>query len=91
MLKRDAGYYVHYFLPSIMVVITSWFGFVINISNATARVTFSIGTFYTITHLTQTFNSGLLKLSYIKSIDIWMFVCNIFVFATIMEYCIAQV
>ena len=30
------------------------------------------------------------KVSYVKSIDIWMITCDVFVFATILEYCIAQ-
>jgi len=50
-----------------------------------------IATFFTITHMSEVFNAGLPKLSYIKSIDVWMISCKIFVFAAIVEYCVAQV
>ena len=41
--------------------------------------------------ITQKFNAGLPKVSYVKAVDVWMLVCNIFVFATILEFSLAQV
>jgi len=91
VLERDVGYYVtHCFVPSFLTVLISWFGFWIKLEIAPARVTLGVATFFTISQMTQTFNAGLPKLSYIKSIDVWMITCKIFVFATILEYCIAQ-
>ena len=48
-------------------------------------------TFLAISSQTQSFNSELPKVSYIKAIDVWMFVCNLFVFLSLMEYAFAQV
>lgn len=91
VLERDYGYYtINCFLPSFMCVISSWFAFWIELDCTPARVTLGIATYFTISTMTQTFNAGLPKLSYIKSIDIWMIGCNIFVFLTLLEYCIAQ-
>lgn len=92
VLERNIGYYLfHCFIPSILCVIISWIAFWIKLDNAPARVTLGIATFLTITQQTQTFNSGLPKVSYIKAIDIWMCTCNFFVFASLLEYCAAQV
>ena len=55
-----------------------------------ARVSLGIATFFTISQQTGVFNSGLPKVSYIKMIDIWMITCNVFVFATLLEYSTAQ-
>ena len=92
VLDRDIGYYmIHCFMPSLMCVIGSWVSFWIPVDQAPARVTMGIATFFTITQQIQTFNRGLPKVSYIKSIDIWMVGCSIFVFVSILEYGIAQV
>ena len=48
-------------------------------------------TFLAISSQTQSFNAELPKVSYIKAIDVWMFVCNLFVFLSLMEYAFAQV
>ena len=91
-LKRNTGYYfLHCFIPSLLCVCISWLSFWIKLDIAPARVTFGIATFLTICEQTQMFNSGLPKVSYIKAIDVWMITCDIFVFATLLEYCAAQV
>jgi len=81
----------HCYLPSIMCVTTSWFGFWIKLEIAPARVTLGIATFFTMSQMSQTFAAGLPKLSYVKLIDIWMIACKVFVFGTLFEYCVAQV
>ena len=92
VLERDYGYYVmHCFLPSVICVVISWCGFWIKLDIAPARVTLGVATYFTISQMTQTFNAGLPKLSYIKSIDIWMITCKVFIFGAMLEYCLAQV
>ena len=91
-IDRNSGYYIlHCFIPSFLCVVISWLSFWIKLDIAPARVTFGIATFLTICEQTQSFNSGLPKVSYIKAIDIWMITCDVFVFATLLEYCLAQV
>ena len=92
LLNRNIGYYMfHCYIPSLLCVAISWLSFWVKLEIAPARVTLGIATFFTISQQTQTFNQGLPKVSYIKAIDIWMMTCNLFVFATLLEYCIAQV
>ena len=69
----------------------SWLSFWVKLQIAPARVTLSIATFLTISQQQSTFIQGLPKVSYVKAIDIWMTVSSIFVFATLLEYALAQV
>ena len=92
VLKRDVGYYVfHLFVPSMMCVAASWLSFWIPANQTPARVTLGIATYFTISQQTTSFNQALPKVSYVKSSDIWMVTCKIFVFATIGVYGLAQV
>ena len=50
-----------------------------------------ITTFLTIIAETQYFNQEMPKVSYIKAIDIWMFVCIAFVFMSTIEYSVAHI
>ena len=69
----------------------SWLSFWVKVEDAGARLTLTIANFLTIMSVSQQFVSGLPKVSYIMAIDVWMLVCNIFVFSTILEYSVAQV
>ena len=40
--------------------------------------------------LGQTFSRGMPKVSYVKMIDVWMITCDTFVFASILEFAMAQ-
>ena len=92
VLKRDIWYYMfHCFVPSMMCVVASWLSFWIQVNQTPARVTLGIATYFTISQQTQMFNQALPKVSYVKSIDIWIITCKIFVFATIIEYGVANV
>ena len=69
----------------------SWLSFWVKVEDAGARLTLTIANFLTIMSVSQQFTSSLPKVSYVMAIDVWMIVCNIFVFATILEYSVAQV
>ena len=75
----------------MMCVVASWLSFWIQVNQTPARVTLGIATYFTISQQTQMFNQALPKVSYVKSIDIWIITCKIFVFATIIEYGVANV
>jgi len=49
-----------------------------------------VTTFLAISAMTQAFNGNLPKVSYMKAIDVWMLMCNFFVFASMIEYAFAQ-
>ena len=60
-------YMLHCFIPSMMCVIASWLSFWLKIDQTPARITLGIGTFFTISQQTQTFNQGLPKGTGVKS------------------------
>jgi len=91
-LARNLSFYVvHLFVPSTLCVFISWLSFWINLEIAPARVTLGITTFLAIIAETQYFNQEMPKVSYIKAVDIWNFVCITFVFLSIAEYCLAHI
>ena len=92
------------FLPSFLCVIVSFFAFWIKVDHVPARVTLGVTTFLAILGQSQSINSSMPKVSYLKGIfdkrsyllvhsialDVWLIVCNIFVFGTMIENTVAQ-
>ncbi|CAG5097766.1 Oidioi.mRNA.OKI2018_I69.XSR.g15222.t1.cds [Oikopleura dioica] len=79
------------FLPSFLCVIVSFFAFWIKVDHVPARVTLGVTTFLAILGQSQSINSSMPKVSYLKALDVWLIVCNIFVFGTMIENTVAQV
>ncbi|CAH1772521.1 unnamed protein product [Owenia fusiformis] len=91
-LKRDLGYYIiQIYMPSWLIVILSWVGFWINVDAVPARVTIGLLTVLTTTTQSSGARSSLPRVSYIKAIDVWMSVCLIFVFSSLLEYAVVNV
>ncbi|XP_078694787.1 glycine receptor subunit alpha-4-like [Branchiostoma floridae x Branchiostoma belcheri] len=89
-LVRQLGFYlIQTYVPSILIVCLSWLTFWISPNQAPARVALGITTVLTATTLTTVSRSSLPKFSYIRSIDIWMLVCTIYVFAALVEFSLA--
>uniref|UniRef100_A0A1I8IZM3 Neur_chan_memb domain-containing protein n=1 Tax=Macrostomum lignano TaxID=282301 RepID=A0A1I8IZM3_9PLAT len=65
------------YIPTILIVILSWFSFWLNIDSVPGRASSA--------------KSSLPKVSYIKAIDVWMSVCLGFVFASLLEFAIVNV
>ena len=92
VLKRQLGFYGTFaFLPPAFCVIISWTSLWIKLDIAPARVTLGIATFLTLSSQQSALMKGLPKVPYVKAIDIWMTGCSLFIFATLIEYSIAQV
>lgn len=94
MLKRDIGFYIiQLYVPSVLIVILSWVAFWISVDAIPARVTIGLLTVLTMTtQSTGSQQSNLLpRVSYIKAIDVWMLVCLIFVFASLLEFAVVNV
>jgi hypothetical protein len=64
----------------------SWVSFWINRGAAPARVGLGVTTVLTMTTLINSVNAALPKISYMKSIDIYLFVCFFMVFGALIEY-----
>jgi len=75
----------------MLIVILSWVSFWINIDASPARVSLGLLTVLATTTMSGGARESLPRVSYIKAIDIWMIICLIFVFASLIEYAVVNV
>lgn len=84
---RSMGYYlIQIYIPSGLIVIISWVSFWLNRTATPARVSLGVTTVLTMTTLMSSTNAALPKISYVKSIDVYLGTCFIMVFASLLEY-----
>ena len=74
------------YIPSSLIVVMSWVSFWLNRGAAPARVGLGVTTVLTMTTLINSVTAALPKISYMKSIDIYLFVCFFMVFGAMVEY-----
>ncbi|KAI3387391.1 hypothetical protein SNEBB_006506 [Seison nebaliae] len=92
VFKRRIGYYlIQIYVPAILIVIMSWKSFWIERTASPARVSLGITTVLTMTTLMSTINNQLPKISYMKSIDIFLTTCFVMVFMSLAEYATVSV
>lgn len=83
--SRSMGYYlIQIYIPSSLIVIMSWVSFWLNRNASPARVPLGITTVLTMTTLMSSVNKELPKISYVKSIDIFLGTCFVMVFAALL-------
>jgi len=84
---RSMGYYlIQIYIPSSLIVVISWVSFWLNRGATPARVGLGVTTVLTMTTLISSTNSALPKISYVKSIDVYLAACFFMVFASLIEY-----
>lgn len=84
---RSMGYYlIQIYIPSSLIVIISWVSFWLNRGATPARVGLGVTTVLTMTTLMASTNAALPKISYVKSIDVYLGACFFMVFASLLEY-----
>ncbi|CAB3401311.1 unnamed protein product [Caenorhabditis bovis] len=87
LFKRNIGFYlIQVYLPSMLVVVISWVSFWLSRDATPARVALGVTTVLTMTTLMTTTNSSMPKVSYVKSIDIYLGVSFMMVFCSLFEY-----
>uniref|UniRef100_A0AAF5PRK0 Gamma-aminobutyric acid receptor subunit beta n=1 Tax=Wuchereria bancrofti TaxID=6293 RepID=A0AAF5PRK0_WUCBA len=87
--KRSAGYFIFQtYLLCIIIVMLSWISFWISHEATSARVALATTTILTMTTIGIGVRQSLPAISYVKSIDIYLVVCFMFVFAALLEYAI---
>ena len=79
------------YMPSTLVVILSWLSFWISADAIPARVTIGMLPVLTMTTQCTVANSQLPRVSYIKTIDVWISTCLVFVFASLLEFAVTHV
>ncbi|UYV60188.1 Rdl [Cordylochernes scorpioides] len=86
-LVRSMGYYlIQIYIPASLIVIISWVSFWLHRNATPARVALGVTTVLTMTTLMSSTNSQLPKISYVKSIDVYLGTCFVMVFASLLEY-----
>jgi len=92
ILRRDIGYFlIQVYVPSMLIVILSWVSFWINVDASPARVSIGLLTVLTTTTMSSGARASLPRVSYIKAIDVWMIMCLVFVFTSLIEYAVVNV
>ncbi|VDN89410.1 unnamed protein product [Brugia pahangi] len=85
--KRNIGFYlIQIYFPSSLIVVISWISFWLNRDATQARVAIGVTTVLTMTTLMTSTNASLPKVSYVKSLDIFLGTCYFIVFASLLEY-----
>ncbi|CAJ0578655.1 unnamed protein product, partial [Mesorhabditis spiculigera] len=85
--QRNLGFFlIQIYFPSSLIVVISWVSFWLNREAVQARVGIGVTTVLTMTTLMTSTNSSLPKVSYVKSLDIFLGVCFFIVFASLVEY-----
>ena len=67
-----------------VIVVISWVSFWLNRNASPARVSLGVTTVLTMTTLMSSTNAQLPKISYVKSIDIYLGTCFVMVFASLL-------
>lgn len=81
------GYYlIQMYIPAGLIVVTSWVSFWLHRNASPARVALGVTTVLTMTTLMSSTNAALPKISYVKSIDVYLGTCFVMVFAALLEY-----
>ncbi|CAH1276026.1 unnamed protein product [Diabrotica balteata] len=91
-LRREVGYYImDYFLPSILLVCTSWVTFWLQADASPPRVVLGTSTMLAFITLNANLSKNLPKVSYIKLSEIWFLACTSFIFFSLAEFAFVNV
>ncbi|XP_045598080.1 glycine receptor subunit alpha-4 isoform X2 [Procambarus clarkii] len=89
VLVRHPDFHIlHTYVPTALIVILSWMSFWIAPDATPARVTLGVTSILTMATQYSQSTKNLPPVSYIKSLDIWMITCMVYVFAALLEFAI---
>ncbi|XP_064479978.1 gamma-aminobutyric acid receptor subunit rho-1-like [Ornithodoros turicata] len=88
-VRRLTASIVNTYIPSGLVVSLSWLTFWLDVSAVPARITLGVTSILTLATQVVQSRSSLPPVDYLKAVDVWLFVCLVMVFASLLEYAIA--
>ena len=92
VFQRQLGFFwLQVFVPCFLLVSLSWVSFWVDASAVPARVSLGVTCVLTLTTQSSGTRQLLPPVSYVKAIDIWMFVCLLFVFAALLQFAYVNV
>ena len=87
IFKRLQQFFIiRIYMPSIMIVMVSWSTFWISQDAVPARSSICILSILTLITMLGVVNTNMPRVSYIKSLDLYLLVSFIFVFCALLEY-----
>ena len=89
-VRRLGHYIMQIYVPSCLLVILSWVSFWLNRDAVPARIALGITTVLSMTTILSSTNESLPKISYMKSIDVYLITCFFMVFASLIEYTVVS-
>ncbi|CAL1293039.1 unnamed protein product [Larinioides sclopetarius] len=89
MVRRLTGSIMNTYAPSTMIVTMSWVSFWIKVDAVPARVALSVTSLLTLCTQVEQYKSQLPPVNYIKAMDIWLFVCILMVFSSLLVFAVS--
>jgi len=91
-LRRQLTYHiVQTYIPSTVFVVIAWLSLFVPPESVPGRVGMGMTTLLTLTAMFSSVRQNVPRVSYVSLLDIWMLVCMIFVFVSILEFIIVTV
>ncbi|XP_019636934.1 PREDICTED: glycine receptor subunit alpha-4-like [Branchiostoma belcheri] len=87
--RRLAYHLLQMYIPSTSIVIMSWVSFWIDAGAVPARVCLGVTTVLTMTAQSSR-AAGMAEVSYVRALDVWIVVCQLFVFSALIEYAVVN-
>ncbi|GIY97886.1 glycine receptor subunit alpha-1 [Caerostris extrusa] len=85
-VRRISSSLLNVYVPSTLVVFLSWISFWLDVAAVPARITLGVTSLLTLATQVVQARSGLPTISYMTAMDIWLFVCLLTVFGSLLEY-----
>ncbi|XP_072037572.1 gamma-aminobutyric acid receptor subunit gamma-4-like [Amphiura filiformis] len=91
LFHRLIGHYMlQSYIPSILLVMTSWVSFWLEVHGSPARVGIGVTTILSMITLYNGVRYDISRVSYIKALDVWFGVCIGFVVGALLEYALVH-
>ncbi|KAI1287088.1 Glycine receptor subunit alpha-3 [Halotydeus destructor] len=88
--REMAHSFVHTYAPSMMLVSLSWFSLWMGLDAVPGRITLSVTSLLALVTQFSSLRKEMPPVAYINGSDLWMVVCMVFVFSSLMEFSVVK-